>query len=180
MLPNTLELTMGNPRTEPALLRSPRRASLSLLLLFLAVYVAALWSPPLLDDADATHAQAAQHMARTGDWVTLYVDGVRYLEKPPLPYWLVAIDYRLFGENTFATHLPMALAVLANAMLGWVWARRAFNERAAFYTALAFLTTVGVFLFTRILIPEAILSFLLALALWAFLTALEDLSLIHI
>lgn len=159
---------------EPELLRSPRKVWALLLLLFFAVYFAALFTPALLDDADATHANAAQHMARTGDWVTLYVNGIRYLEKPPLPYWFAAIDYHLFGFNVFATHLPMALAVLGNAILGWVWARRAFNDRAAFYTALAFLTTVGVFLFTRWFIPESMLCFFLALALWAFLTALED------
>ncbi len=158
----------------PALLRSPRRVWVFLLLLFLSVHFVALFSPALLDDADATHANAAVHMDESGDWVTLYVNGVRYLEKPPLPYWLVALDYHLFGENVFATHLPMTLAVLASAILGWVWARRAFDERAAFYTALGLLTTVGIFLFTRWFIPESLLCFLLALALWAFLTALED------
>ena len=50
--------------------------------IFFAVYFAALFSPPLLDDADATHAQAAQHMALSGDYVTLKVDGIRYLENP--------------------------------------------------------------------------------------------------
>ncbi len=160
--------------TEHPLIQSPCKAWVVLLLLFLAVHCAALFSPALLDDADATHANAAQHMARSGDWVTLYVDGVRYLEKPPLPYWLVAINYHLFGYNVFATHLPMTLAVLANAILGWVWARRAFGDRAAFYTALALLTTIGVFLFTRVFIPESILCFFLALGMWAFLTALED------
>ena len=167
--------TLQDPSTEQTpLLRSPRKAWTLLLLLFLAVHFAGLFSPSLLDDADATHANAAQHMARSGDWVTLYVNGVRYLEKPPLPYWLAAMDYHLFGYNVFSTHLPMTLAVLANAILGWIWARRAFNDRAAFYTALGLLTTVGVFLFTRIFIPEAILCFFLALALWSFLTALED------
>ncbi len=161
-------------RSQPLLLSSPIKAWAVLLLVFLAVHAAALFSPSLLDDADATHASAAQHVARSGDWVTLYVNGIRYLEKPPLPYWLVAIDYRLFGYNVFATHLPMTLAVLACAILGWVWARRAYGERAAFYTALAFLTTIGVFLFTRLFIPEAILTFFLSLALYSFLTALES------
>ena len=145
-----------------------------LLLLFAAVYFASLFTPSLLDDADATHANAARHMAQTGDWVTLYVNGIRYLEKPALPYWLVAVDYRIFGYNVFATHLPMALGVLANMVLGWVWARRAFGERAAFYAALFFATSVGVFLYTRFFIPESILCFFLGLALWSFLTGLED------
>ena len=102
-----------------------------LLLFFLAIHFGALFSPSLLDDADATHANAARAMAQSGDWVTLKVNGLRYLEKPPLPYWLVATNYRLFGENVFATHLPLALSVLGCSILAWVWARRAYSERAA-------------------------------------------------
>jgi 4-amino-4-deoxy-L-arabinose transferase-like glycosyltransferase len=152
----------------------PARAWTLLLLVFFAVHFVALFSPPLLDDADTTHAQAALHIAVSGDWVTLYVNGIRYLEKPPLPYWLAAIDYRLFGFNVFATHLPMSLGVLACASLAWLWSRRAYGDRAAFYAALAILTSLGVFLWTRFFIPESILTFLIALALYCFLTGLED------
>jgi 4-amino-4-deoxy-L-arabinose transferase-like glycosyltransferase len=162
------------PSSPPSLYSTPARAWTLLLLVFVAVYFAALFSPSLLDDADATHAQAAQHMATSGDWVTLYVNGIRYLEKPPLPYWIVAVDYRIFGSNVFATHLPMALAVLGCAYLAWTWSRRTWGDRAAFYAALALLTSVGTFLFTRTLIPESLLTFLLLLALYTFLTGLED------
>jgi 4-amino-4-deoxy-L-arabinose transferase-like glycosyltransferase len=158
---------------------SPRRAWTLLLLVFAAVHFAALFAPPLLDDADATHAVAAQYMASTGisksgDWVTLKVDGIRYLEKPPLPYWLAAADYHLFGFNVFATHLPLSLGVLGLAILAWAWARRAYGDRAAFYAALSILTSVGVFLFTRIFIPEVLLTLLLAFAFYNLLIGLED------
>ena len=164
----------GNNPRKPALLSSPAKTWTLLLLVFLAVHFAALFTPSLLDDADATHANAAQHMARSGDWVTLYVNGVRYLEKPPLPYWLAAVDYHIFGYNVFATHLPMALGVLACTILAWLWARRAYGERASFYAALGILTSFGVFLWTRFFIPESILTFFIALALYFFLTGLED------
>ena len=160
--------------TAPARFLSTRRAWTILLLVWFAVYFAALFSPALLDDADAAHANAAQHMALSGDWVTLKINGIRYLEKAPLPYWLTAIDDHIFGYNVFSAHLPMALGVLATAMLAWHWTRRAFNERAAFYAALALLTGVGVFLFTRIDIPEALLTFFIGLALYCFLLGLED------
>ena len=56
--------------------------------------------------------KVAQHMCfESGDWITMKLDGIRYLEKPPLPYWLDAICYRIFGQNVFATHLPNALAI---------------------------------------------------------------------
>jgi 4-amino-4-deoxy-L-arabinose transferase-like glycosyltransferase len=164
----------AEPPPETLLTASPVKAWTLLLLVFLAVHFAALFSPSLLDDADTTHANAARHMALSGDWVTLKVNGIRYLEKPPLPYWLVAVDYRIFGYNVFATHLPLTLSVLALAALAWAWGRRAYGDRAAFYAALSILTSIGVFLYTRIFIPEVLLTLLLALALYTFLTGLED------
>src|ERR1700754_2272938 len=86
---------------------TPRRSTALLILggLWLIIFFAALFTPPLLDDADATHASAARHMALSGDLVTLRVNGIRYLEKAPLPYWLVSLSFHLFGFNAFATHL---------------------------------------------------------------------------
>ncbi len=151
----------------------PRNAAMILGALWLVLFFAALFAPPVLDDADATHAQAARAMATTGDLVTLHVDGVRYLEKAPLPYWLVAVSFRLFGFSTFAAHLPQAVAVLLLALLGHRWANQAFGARTGFYTAVAILTSVGVFLFTRILIPEVLLSLMLGAALFSFLRAMN-------
>jgi 4-amino-4-deoxy-L-arabinose transferase-like glycosyltransferase len=157
------------PQPEPWSLRSV----LILLALWATIFLVASTTPSLLDDADATHAQAAQAMIHTGDWVTLHVNGIRYLEKPPLPYWIAASSMRIFGENTFAIHLPLALTVLGLALLGYAWGRRAFSERAGFYAGLFTLTAAGVFLFTRIFIPEALLSLLLALSIYAALRALD-------
>jgi 4-amino-4-deoxy-L-arabinose transferase-like glycosyltransferase len=142
--------------------------------LWAAVFFASLFAPPLLDDADATHSNAARHILTSGDWVTLYVNGIRYLEKAPLPYWLVAASFKLFGFNTFAAHLPQAIAVLLLAMLGYGWGTKAFNPRTGLYTGVAILTSAGVFLFTRIFIPEVWLSLLLATALYTFLQSLSS------
>ena len=160
--------------TAPHLEQWSLRSVILLLSLWAAIFLAASATPSLLDDADATHSQAAQAMLHTGDWVTLHVNGIRYLEKPPLPYWIAASSMRLFGENTFAVHLPLALTILGLALLGYAWGRRAFSERAGLYAALFTLTSAGVFLFTRIFIPDALLSLLLALSLYAALRALDS------
>lgn len=153
-----------------------------LLGLWIAIFVVSLSTPALLDDADATHAQAVQAMLQSGDWVTLHVNGVRYLEKAPLPYWIAAASLWAFDAQqpghgnraAFAIHLPLALTVLALAWLGYVWARRAFGSTAALYTGIFVLTSAGVFLFTRIFIPDAMLSLWLALTLWGLLRALDS------
>ena len=140
---------------------------------FLAVYVGSMFTPGLLDDADSTHAEAAREMVVSGDYVTLHINGVRYLEKAPLPYWLVAFSYKIFGVNEFATRLPMVLSVMLLGVLGFCWGRRAFGERTGIYAALFVYTCAGVYLFTRVLIPDVLLSLLIGLAAYFFLTALE-------
>ena len=168
-MPKTLEI-----KTHPRRGLSTLTAWLILAAIFAAVQIGSLFTPPLLDDADASHAQAAQHMAQSGDWVTLKVDGIRYLEKPPLPYWMEAVLYRIFGENAFATRLPNSLAILGIAWLAWLWASLAWGRRAGFYAALGVLTSIGPFLFTRFAIPEALLSFFLLFALYSLITGLES------
>jgi len=131
---------------------------LLLMAIFAVVQFASLFNPPLLDDVDAAHAQCAQHMIESGNWITPRLDGIRYLEKPPLPYWLMASSYYVFGENAFATHLPDALAILGLVWLAWLWSRRAWGDRAGLYAGMFVLTAIGPFLFTRFDIPEAMIS----------------------
>jgi 4-amino-4-deoxy-L-arabinose transferase-like glycosyltransferase len=178
ILPEPLDEPLADPlagHPAPAYTGGPRRSPALAILggLWLLLFFASLFTPPLLDDADATHACAARYMALTGDLVTLHVNGIRYLEKAPLPYWLVALSFRIFGFNTFAAHLPQAIAVLLLALLGYRWGRKAFGERTAFYTSLALLTSAGVFLFTRVFIPEVLLSLFLCTALYSLLQSLS-------
>jgi len=160
--------------TSPAASKFRKGRALWLLgALWATLFVASLFSPPVLDDADGTHANAARQMLLSGDWVTLRVNNVRYLEKAPLPYWLAAASFRLFGFNTFAAHLPGAISVLLLMLVGFRWAAQAFGARAALYTGFGILTSAGVFLFTRVFIPDVLLSLLLAIALYCFLQSLS-------
>jgi len=140
-----------------------------------AVYLGCVFSPPsLMDDVDAVQAQIARNMLDSGDWVTARLDGVPYLEKSPLKYWMMAVSYMLFGVHDWAARLPVALFAV---LLCWLTARIgawAFSERAGLYAGLALGTCVGLFLFTRILIPDIILTFSITLAMWSFLRAIEQ------
>src|SRR5690349_17247670 len=150
--------------------KSRQRNAVALLCaLWFAIFFASLFTPPVLDDADGTHANAARQMALSHDYVTLRVNNVRYLEKAPLPYWIAAAGIRIFGVNSFAVHLPQAIAVLLLMLLGYRWANESYGRRGALYTGLGVLTSAGVFLFTRVFIPDILLSLLLAAALYCML-----------
>jgi 4-amino-4-deoxy-L-arabinose transferase-like glycosyltransferase len=140
-----------------------------------AIYLGCVLSPPsLMDDVDAVQAQIARTMLVSGDWVTARLDGVLYLEKAPLIYWLMALFYRTFGVADWVARLPVALASVALALLVSLFGMWGFGKRAGFYAGLCMSTCVGLFLFTRIQIPDVMLTFTITLALWAFLRALDE------
>ena len=140
-----------------------------------AIYLVAVLSPPsLMDDVDAVQAQIAANMLHSGDWVTARLNGVAYLEKSPLVYWLMATSYAIFGVHDWAARLPLALCTIALAWLTYRIGRWAFGEREGVYAGLAISTCLGLWLFTRILIPDVILTGTIALALWGLLRALDE------
>jgi 4-amino-4-deoxy-L-arabinose transferase-like glycosyltransferase len=134
-----------------------------------AVFLATSFRPSLLDDADATHAEAAKEMIERNDWGTLRVNGVRYLEKAPLLYWAVAASFRIFGFNAFAVRFPTVLAILLLAFAAYRFGRWAYSEKAGLYAAATLVSCVGMFLFTRVMIPEAILTLWFTAAHYCFL-----------
>jgi 4-amino-4-deoxy-L-arabinose transferase-like glycosyltransferase len=144
------------------------------LLVAAAVYLASIVSPPsLMDDVDAVQAQIARNMLSSRDWVTARLDGVIYLEKAPLVYWLIAASYAVFGVHDWAARIPIALAAIALCWVTSGFGVWAFGRRAGGYAGLAMATSIGLFLFTRVLIPDVILTLTITLSSWAFLRALD-------
>jgi 4-amino-4-deoxy-L-arabinose transferase-like glycosyltransferase len=161
----------------------PHSTLLSIVLLWVAFYGSfTLFTPALLDDADSVHVEVAREMLLRHDYVTLYANGIRYLEKAPLLYWSMALSMKLamlFGATSAhalaaAARVPLSLAVLALVLLAEAFARRLFQDaRAGLYAALILLSSFGIFLFTRITIPDATVCLWTTLALYAFWRAEE-------
>jgi 4-amino-4-deoxy-L-arabinose transferase-like glycosyltransferase len=147
---------------------------LILLLIAAAVYLGCSISPPsLMDDVDAVQAQIARNMLQSGDWVTARLDGVLYLEKSPLIFWAMAGCYKIFGAHDWAARIPVALFAIGLAWLTMAFGSWAFSRRAGFYSGLIIATCVGLFLFTRIQIPDVIQTFTIALSLWALMRVVD-------
>ena len=135
-----------------------------LLVVWAVVYIPGLFRPALLDDADSVHAEAAREILARSDWVTLHVNGIRYLEKAPLMYWSIAASFRAFGVSEWSARLPLALGVLALLLATYRLGSRHAGREAGFYASLVLATAFGPYIFTRILIPDIFVGLWLTLA----------------
>src|SRR6266566_999228 len=154
--------------------RASRFSISIILLLWAAIYLVSIFSPPLLDDVDTIHAEAAREMVLRHDWVTLHTNGIRYLEKAPLMYWAVAASYEIFGVKEWSTRLPLMLGVLALLLVTYALGKQAYSERAGLYAAVVLATSLGPYIFTRFQIPDIIVGLWLALSALFFLRSLDQ------
>ena len=148
---------------------------LIVLLVAALIYLGCIVSPPaLMDDVDAVQAQIARNMLESGDWVTARLNGVAYLEKSPMVYWLMAVSMKVFGVHDWAARIPLALSVVVLCWLCARFAAWAFDEVTGLYAGLILASCIGLWLFTRIQIPDAMVTATITLAMWSLLRALEE------
>ena len=137
-----------------------------------AFYIGTASRPALLDDdVDAAHAVVARQMLERHDYIVLHMNGVRYLVRPPLHFWMIAASYALFGQTEFATHLPLTLTVVALLLMVVEFGRRFFNLRIGLYGALILASSPGLFIFTRTVNQEAICALEFTAVFYLFLRA---------
>ena len=127
-----------------------------------------------MDDVDAAVVRISENMVTSGDWVTPRSDGIAFLEKPAMFYWPIAVSFKIFGIHDWAARIPFALAAVALACLACGFGMWAFGRKAGLYAGLCLATCIGLFLFTRIVIPDAMLTLSIGVALWAFLRTMDE------
>ena len=148
---------------------------------FLVVFVASviflgtLASPPsLMDDVDAVNATLARNMLESGNWVTGRLNRVLYVDKAPLNYWLPAVSYWVLGIHDWAARIPMALAAVALCWVTFRFGTWAFSPQAGLWAGLVLASSVGMFLFTRVRIPDVALTLAVTAALWSLVRTLDE------
>lgn len=157
------------------------RSVVLLTLAWLILQIGGLFSPGLLDDVDSIYIEIAREMLHRHDYVTPYIDGVRFFDKPPLMYWMAAGSMHIFGIHDWAARLPLALSVLALLFAVYALGIRLFSDsspaaypdRGGFYSALAVATSIGPYLYTRFYIPDILLALWMTLGVHLFLIALD-------
>src|SRR5438046_3575218 len=150
----------------PALAPPPTRHALFIVLIALAalLHVATIASGDLYSQTEGQYAGAAREMVEMHHWLLPTNDGVPRLQKPPLLYWLIIVSFKLFGVNAAAARLPVALASVVLVALIFLIGERLTDYWRGFLAGLIYLSFCGVFLLERIIMPEPLVSALIASA----------------
>ncbi len=157
----SLEETLLEP---PALPPPPMRHALFVILIALAglLHVATIGSGDLYSQTEGQYAGGAREMVETHHWLLPTNNGAPRLQKPPLLYWLIIISFKLFGVNAAAARLPVALAVVACTGLIFLIGEKLTDYWRGFIAGLIYLSLCGTFLLARIVMPEPLVSALIA------------------
>ncbi|HUY84297.1 MAG TPA: phospholipid carrier-dependent glycosyltransferase [Steroidobacteraceae bacterium] len=146
------------------------------LYLLLALLVAGVWfaasaERPLFNPDEGRYAEIPREMLAGGDWVIPHLDGLVYIEKPPLQFWATAFCYRLFGVSAFSARFYTALTAIGTLLVVWLLARSLWSERAA-WRAAAVLASMALFpVVGQLLSLDMSLTFYMTSSLAAFLVA---------
>ncbi|MBI2205035.1 MAG: phospholipid carrier-dependent glycosyltransferase [Candidatus Rokubacteria bacterium] len=119
-----------------------------------ALALTGLGRAPFIDPPEGFHAEIAREMAARGDWITPRLNGVRYFDKPPLPYWLMAASFAVAGPTPTAARVWGAVAVVGVALVTAALGLMLRGPRLALLAGLFVAANLGVFLYGRILKPD--------------------------
>lgn len=113
------------------------------LAVFAALFASLGEARPFFFDIDEPkYITAALEMVRSGDWWHPMFGGLPRMEKPPLPYWLVAPLFKLLGTNfsnsslLFIARIPAILSSVLCVLGTYFIGSRLFSRRTALFAAL--------------------------------------------
>jgi len=142
----------------------------------LSALVTVLWFAtlplrPLFNPDEGRYAEIPREMLATGDWVIPHLNGLAYLEKPPLQYWATAAALSVFGHGEFAARFYTACCALATLGLVWLVAWALWQTAAAWRAAAVLSSMVLFVVLGQVLTLDMSLTFYMTLSLAGFLLA---------
>ena len=150
--------------------------NLRVLLVAIAIinFILPLGLTPLFDLDEGAFSEATREMLESGNYITTYLDGALRFDKPILIYWLQAISVKLFGLNEFALRLPSAIAGLLWALAIYLFTKKEFSERVAFFATLFMLSSLQINLIAKAAIADSLLNLFIATSIFSIWHYLES------
>lgn len=125
---------------------------------------------PLLNLNEGLYAEVAREMLAHHPLMP-QLDGLPYLEKPPMLYWLIMLSYKIFGIGKFAARLPSALAALATLSIVWRFAKN--RSLVPAWPALILFSSIGFYIMSQLAMFDMTFTLFHTITLLAFFSYLE-------
>lgn len=135
------------------------------------LWLATLSARPLFNPDEGRYAEIPREMQSGGDWVIPHLNGLAYIEKPPLQFWATALSIRWLGPSEFAARLYCALTALGTILVVWLAARRLWGPDAGWRAAAVLSGMLMFVVLGQLLTLDMSLTFYMTLSLAAFLSA---------
>ena len=119
-----------------------RLTSAVALLCLVALYFWGNGALPVTAPVEVNYAQTAKEMLAAGDFLSPQIYGNYWYDKPIFFYWELLAAFSVFGVTDFAARFFPALFAAAGLGLTYAFARRLYDERTAFWSALILGTSV--------------------------------------
>ena len=153
-------------------LLSRRRLLVALALTaFTISWLALLGFRGLFNPDEGRYAEIPREMLASGDWVVPRLNGLVYIEKPPLQYWATAVTYALFGTSVWTARLYTGLTGLATVLATAWLALRLWGAAAAWRSGIMLATSLLVVLMSHQLTLDMSLTLFTTLTLAGFCLA---------
>lgn len=143
------------------------------ILIFLALFLFTfrLGTDSLWDADEAIYGQVAREILVFRDWITLHYNYQKWFEKPPLYFWLTALNIRLFGLHEFSVRFWSAIFGLGGVISTYFLGRELFNHRTGLGAGIILTTNFLYLGMSRLALLDTGLTFFLV---FSFLFAVKS------
>lgn len=155
--------------------RSPMALDMFILMIiFLPLYLMFLSNRPFATPDEARYVEIPREILLYNDWVTPRLNGVKYFEKPPLLYWLLAVIQKYFGMTETLMRIPICLFGFFGISSCYVFGAKVFNRRTGLVSAIILATTILWYSLSRLIILDMAVSSLITATLFFIYVGILD------
>lgn len=133
---------------------------IGLSVIFYFIFIFGIGSYPLMDIDETRYASMAHDMFRSKDFMTLYLNGEYFFEKPPLYFWLECLSFGIFGKvNEFTVRFPVAMLGTLCSFLLYFTGKKIVSRKFGIISALILATSAEFFILSKFAILDIVLTF---------------------
>ena len=115
----------------------------------------------LFNPDEGRYAEIPREMLASGSWLVPRLNGLVYIEKPPLQYWATAASFAVFGATEWAARLYTGVCGLLTVLVAWFTADRLWGRSTAWRAGLMTASSLLVVLVSHHLTLDMSLTFFL-------------------